>query len=148
MMEMSRDLSKKIYKFCRKLTLEYPGGKFNGKSSMMGYVPDDIEVDRSKGNYFVLYDEYYRDYHDVLDALRADLSLEYLKENELKDALWHFTCEIIAGYSVYRNTDRLKEKINEFLSSMLRPLEEYEVLIPILYLDDDDGYFPNKGRTF
>jgi len=132
---MSRDLSKKIYKFCRKLTLEYPGGKFNGKSSMMGYVPDDIEVDRSKGNYFVLYDEYYRDYHDVLDALRADLSLEYLKENELKDALWHFTCEIIAGYSVYRNTDRLKEKINEFLSSMLRPLEEYEVLIPILYLD-------------
>ncbi|MEA2000006.1 MAG: HEPN domain-containing protein [Euryarchaeota archaeon] len=29
----------------------------------------------------------------------------------------------------------MKGKINEFLSSMLRPLEKYEVLIPILYLD-------------
>ena len=135
MMEVSRALSKKIYKFCKKLTFEYPGGKFNGNSSMMGYVPDDIEVDRSKGNYFVLYDKLYWDYHDVLDALRGELSLEYLKGNELKDALWHFICEIIAGYSDYRNTDRLKGKINEFLSSMLRPLEEYEVLIPILYLD-------------
>ena len=132
---MSRALSKKIYKFCKKLTFEYPGGKFNGNSSMMGYVPDDIEVDRSKGNYFVLYDEYYRDYLEVLVALRGELSLEYLKEDELKNALWHFTCEIIAGYSDYQNTDRLKGEINEFSSSILRPLEEYEVLIPILYLD-------------
>jgi hypothetical protein len=135
-MEMSRALSEKIKKFCKKLTFEYPRDEFNGKSShMMGYVPDDIEIDRTKGNYFVLYDEYYRDYYEIFKTLRDELSLEYLKDNELKNALWHFTCEIIAGYSDYRNTDRLKEKINEFSSSMLRPLEEYEVLIPILYLD-------------
>jgi hypothetical protein len=68
MMEMSRDLSKKIKKFCKKLTFEYPGGTFSEKSShMWGYVPDDIEIDRTKGNFFVLYDKYYWDYHDVLD---------------------------------------------------------------------------------
>ena len=105
---------------------------------MMGYVPDDIKIDRTKGNYFVLYDKYYRDYHDVLDALKEELYLEYLNENELKNALWHFICEIIARYSDYLNTDRLNKKINEFLSSMLRPLEEYEVLIPILQLDAND----------
>jgi hypothetical protein len=33
---------------------------------------------------------------------------------------------------------RLNEKINEFLSSILRPLEEYEVLISILQLDAND----------
>ena len=102
---------------------------------MMGSVPDDIEIDRSGGDDLILYGKYYRDYLDLLDALRGEISLEYLKETELKNALWHFTCEIIVGYSVYLNTDRLNEKIKEFLSSMLRPLEEYEVLIPILYLD-------------
>jgi hypothetical protein len=61
-----------------------------------------------------------------------------LNENELKDALWHFICEIIARYSDYLKTDRLNEKINEFLSSILRPLEEYEVLISILQLDAND----------
>ena len=139
MIEMSTNLSKKIKMFCKKLTFEYPRDKFNGKSShMMGSVPDDIEIDRTKGNYFVLYGKYYWDYLKVLEALRDELSLEYLKDNELKNALWHFICEIIAGYSDYLNTNRLNEKIDEFLSSMLRPLEEYEVLIPILHLDAND----------
>ena len=138
---MSGDISKTIHKFCRKLTLEYQKDEFNyerDRSRMVGYVPDDIDIDRSKGDSFDLYGKYYRDYCEVFEVLRDELSLEYLKDNELKNALWHFICEIIAGYSDYRNTDRLKEKINEFLSSMLRPLEEYEVLIPILYLDAKD----------
>ena len=141
MIEISKDTSNLIRKFCRKLTLEYPGDEFNIEKDIsfrMGYVPDDIDIDRSKGDYLVLYDEYYRFYLNVLNRLRSELALEYLKDSELKNALWHFTCEIIAGYSVYRNAVKLKEKIDAFLSSALRPLEEYEVLVPILHLDAKD----------
>jgi len=105
---------------------------------MMNYVPDDIDIDRSKGDSFVLYGEYYRLYLNVLNELRSESALEYLKDSELKNALWHFTCEIISRYSVYKNTGKLKEKIDVFLSDILRPLEEYEVLVPILYLDAKD----------
>ncbi|KAF5432017.1 hypothetical protein C5S39_04550 [Candidatus Methanophagaceae archaeon] len=105
---------------------------------MMSYVPTDIDIDRSKGNSFVLYDKYLKLYLDVLNKLKCESALEYLKDSELENALLHFTCEIIAGYSVYKNTGELKEKIDVFLSDILRPLEEYEVLVPILYLDAKD----------
>jgi hypothetical protein len=108
---------------------------------MMNYVPDDIDIDRSKGDSFVLYGEYYRLYLNVLNELRSESALEYLKDSELKNALWHFTCEIISKYSVYKNIDKLKEKIDVFLSDILRPLEEYEVLVSILYLDAKDLEF-------
>jgi hypothetical protein len=105
---------------------------------MMSYVPTDIDIDRSKGDFFILYGEYYRLYLNVFTELRSESALEYLKDSELKNALWHFTWEIISRYSVYKNTGKLKEKIDVFLSDILRPLEEYEVLVPILYLDAKD----------
>ncbi len=120
----------------------------------MECVPDDIDIDpfiRDLCSPFtpfipfgkekpclVLYGEYYTLCLSVLNELRSESALEYLKYRELKNALWHFTCEIISGYSIYLNADKLKEKIDAFLSDILRPLEEYEVLIPILYLDAKD----------
>lgn len=142
MNEISTNTRNLIRKFCRKLTLEYPKDKFDIKKDfryyMMSYVPTDIDIDRSKGNSFVLYDKYLKLYLDVLNKLKCESALEYLKDSELENALLHFTCEIIAGYSVYKNTGELKEKIDVFLSDILRPLEEYEVLVPILYLDAKD----------
>ena len=142
MNEISTNTRILIRKFCRKLTLEYPKDKFDIKRDfrcyMMSYVPTDIDIDRSKGDFFILYGEYYRLYLNVLNELRSESALEYLKDSELKNALWHFTCEIISRYSVYKNTGKLKEKIDVFLSDILRPLEEYEVLVPILYLDAKD----------
>ena len=79
---MSGDISKTIHKFCRKLTLEYQKDEFNyerDRSRMVGYVPDDIDIDRSKGDSFDLYGKYYRDYCEVFEVLRDELSLEYLK---------------------------------------------------------------------
>ena len=138
---MENETRNLIRKFCGKLTIEYPDDEFNAEKDifpMIGYVPDDIDIDRSKGDSFVLYGEYYKLYLEILKKLRSELATEYLKDGELKDAFWHFTCEIIAGYSVYRNSDKRKEKIDNFLYTISKPLEEYEILIPILYLDAKD----------
>lgn len=58
-----------------------------------------------------------------------------MEDRDLKERFWHFICEIIAGYSIYREASKLKAKIDEFLSSILKPIVDYEVLVPILHLD-------------
>ncbi len=140
---ISKETKKLFRKFCIKLTVEYPKSEFTEKSKsyMVGPVPDDIKIDRFKGNNFILYDEYYLLYREVLAELRSETCLEYLKDRELKDALWHFTCEIIADYKTYRDSNKLKKKIDVFLDSLSKPLEDYEVLIPILYLIVKDSEF-------
>jgi hypothetical protein len=143
MSEISKTTKKLIYDFSRKLTLEYPKDEITGESTayMSYYVPDDIKIDRSNGNDFILYDEYYWLYHQVLAELKGEIVLEYLKDRELEDAFWHFTCEIIADYQIYKDSKKLKQKIDAFLHSLSKPLEDYEVLIPILNLDVKDSEF-------
>ena len=143
MSEISKRTKKLIYLFCRKLTLEYPNDEFTGESKahMVGHVPDDISIDRTNGNDFILYDEYYWLYYKVLSELSGELILEYLNDRELKEAFWHFTCEIIADYQIYKNTNKLNQKIDAFLLILSKPEEDYEVLIPILYLDVKDSVF-------
>ncbi len=96
---------------------------------------------RSNGNDFILYDKYYWLYLKVLAGLRGEIVLEYLKDRELEDAFWHFTCEIIADYQIYKDSKKIKTKIEAFLDSLSKPLEDYEVLIPILNLDVKDSEF-------
>lgn len=140
---ISNKTKKIIYDFSRKLTLEYPKDKITGESTayMSCYVPDDIKIDRSNGNEFILYDEYYWLYHKVLAGLKGEIVLEYLKDRELEDAFWHFTCEIIADYQIYKDSKKSKQKIEAFSDSLSKPLEDYEVLIPILNLDVKDSEF-------
>jgi len=136
MEKISGETYDSLRKLCRKLTLAYPTERWDGSlPQLVGVVPDDVSIDRSKGDYFVLFGEYYWSYHEVLNRLRKELALEYLEDRELKEKLWHFICEIIARYRSYRDTSKLKAKIDEFLSNILKPLADYEVLVPILHLD-------------
>ncbi|VVB52936.1 Uncharacterised protein [uncultured archaeon] len=140
---ISKTTKKLIYDFSRKLTLEYPKDEITGESTahMSCYVPDDIKIDRSNGNDFILYDKYYWLYLKVFAGLRGEKVLEYLKDRELEDAFWHFTCEIIDDYKIYLDSTKLKQKIEAFSESLSKPLEDYEVLIPILNLDVKDSEF-------
>lgn len=141
---ISKQTNNLIYEFSRKLTLEYPTDEITQESTahMSCYVPDDINIDRSNGNDFILYDKYYFLYKKVLAGLRSEIVLKYLKYQELEDAFWHFTCEIIVDYQKYKeDSSKLKQKINIFLHSLSKPLEEYEVLIPVLNLDVKDLEF-------
>lgn len=149
MNEISKTTKKSIYTFCRKLTLGYPKNEFTmeNTSYMCGHVPDEISIDRSNGNDFILYGEYYWLYDKVLAELRGELVLEYLKDQELKDAFWYFTCEIIAGYQAYKDSDELNKKIDVFLNDFSKPLEDYEILIPILNIDVKDSKFKFNGIT-
>lgn len=141
MESVSKETYRSLFKFCRKLTLEYPkeGPRQRGLPFKVGYVPDDISIDRSEGDYFYLRGKYYWHYYEVLNRLRNELALEYLEDRDLKNLFWHFVCEIIAEYPTYRDVKKLRAKVAEFLSSMVKPIENYEVLVPILYLDAKDS---------
>ena len=114
-------------------------------SHMWGRVPDGISIDRSNGNDLILYGEYYWLYVKVLDELGDELVLEYLTDQELKDALWYFMCEIIANHQIYKDSNKLKIKIDAFLDDLSKSLEDYEVLIPILNIDVKDSKFKYNG---
>lgn len=141
MTEISKQTYNSIYKLCKKLILEFPTARWNGSIPyMVGIVPDDIYIDMSDGRYLVLFGDYYWAYHEVLNRLRKEMVLEYLEDRDLKETLWRFICEIVAEYRTYRrDVNKLKAKIQEFLSSISRPIVNYEVLVPIVYLDVKDS---------
>lgn len=134
---VSEETYRALRKFARRLSLEYPKEEshLRGLPYFVGYVPDDIEIDRSEGSYFYLRGDYFLGYRYVLDKLRGELVLEYLEDRELKDLFWRFVCEIIADYTTYRHAEKLKAKIEEFLSDIVKPIISYEVLVPILNMD-------------
>jgi len=142
MVDISNDTYTSIYKFCRKLTSEYlkDRSRWDGRGAYMrGYIPDGIQMDRSNGDDLILFGDYYWLYNEVLSKLRKELTLEYLEDGDLKDLLWHFVCEIITHCSTYRkDVTVLKNAINEFCAKISKPLEDYELLVPILNLDAKD----------
>lgn len=139
-----------IRPFCRKLVLECHTDKFEKETvnHMMCYIPDDIDIDRSKGDYIFLFGEYYLQYGEILEKLKKERRLEYLNPRDLKDIFWHFICEIIIDHDIYRkDLKKLDNKIGEFLASLSKPLEEYEIIVPLLNIDIKDFEFKMGNIT-
>lgn len=71
-----------------------------------------------------------------LDLLRSHPELEYATDKELKDQLWRLECEVFVNQREYkRDFSKLNHRIEEFISGLLKPLAEHEVLIPIEYFN-------------
>lgn len=110
--------------------------KENFKSLYMwGKFPHDIEIDEEIGDGLGLFGNDYTQYQKVVYALRGEAYLEYMRDREITDTLWHFVCEVMGSREKYKDLAQLKEKIDIFLKDIVKPLKEYEVLIPINYLD-------------
>lgn len=138
-MSVGRETARCIRKLCRSLVLEYPKDRYDPKRHpfhMSGYVPEDINKEQPPVD---LYGKYYLLYKEALNHLRKELALEYLRDRDLKDSLWHFVCEVITNISTFKDFEKLDGKISEFLSGVVRPIEEFEVLVPILGLDLKDA---------
>jgi hypothetical protein len=99
-------------------------------------VPEDLvtlEMKEAGHKDLSLSGEDVRRYYQNFDLLRPEPELEYLTDKELKDALWRLECEVFVGQQEYRrDLPKLTAKLEEFVAALLKPLEEYEVLIPIL----------------
>ncbi len=143
---ISTNTTKKIRKYVRKLVIEYPEDTPPEIPIpfMSRIVPEDVELldgsitrDEIPESIF-LWDKYYEEYKEILNLLRQEQTLEYLKSRELDDVLWKFICEIIINYKYFRrDLKMLNGKIEKFLREISKPLETYEILVPIIGLDTE-----------
>ena len=112
---------------------EEPGRELAGELS--GPVPEDLvtpEMKEAGHTELSLSGEEVRRYYLNFDLLRPEPELEYLTDKELKDALWRLECEFFAGQHEYRrDPPKLTAKLEEFVASLLKPMEDYDVLIPL-----------------
>jgi hypothetical protein len=139
---IGKETQTSIRTLCKKLTLEYPQAEWEPNRTLpllIGVVPDDINIDKSKPRSIFLFGEYYRAYHETLERLRKEVALEYMDCHELKERFWHFVCEVVIGYEAYRDVTYLDRRINEFLSGITKPVADFEILVPILNLDVKDS---------
>lgn len=100
-------------------------------------IPEDLLTDEMKASEhtsLVLDDNEAERYYRTFELLRNESELEYLSDKELKDRLWRFECEVFASLSEYkRDLGKFNQKVDEFISGLIRPFVEYEVLIPVDY---------------
>ena len=106
-----------------------------------GFIPKDIEFDRSRGDWLHIWGESCIQYALCLELLTQERELEYLSKNEIDNELWHFTCEIYTNPQKENNPKALKFILNSFQEHLKKPLEQYEVMVPIKNLD-------LKGHSF
>ncbi|HWS86436.1 MAG TPA: hypothetical protein VN282_05715 [Pyrinomonadaceae bacterium] len=102
---------------------------------LSGRVPDDLLTQEMKDaghNSLLLTGEDVPRYYETIDLLRRQPELEYLKDKELKDLLWRLECEVLVHKEEYkRDLSKLGAKLEEFAAALVRPLTDFEVLIPL-----------------
>ena len=117
------------------LFLEYPKDSPNpelNRGRMWRVKPSDIE-EGLEGVH--LFGKYHWLYHQAIHSLKQELSLEFMSDRDLDDALWHLTCEIILQRSSFSDWGAVKNRIKEFASQIAQPIINFEILIPLLNID-------------
>ncbi len=101
---------------------------------LSGRIPEDFlteEMKKAESPSLILTDDEAFLFDESYESLRKDYQTEYLKDNEVKDALWYLTCEIWSNRKKFRNSQELGLKINNFIKEICKPLEEYEVIFKV-----------------
>lgn len=105
-------------------------------------IPEDLltdELKKARHTSLVLSGEDVGRYYRTYNLLREEPGLEYLSDKELKDQLWRLECEVFINRDEYKKElGNLNRKIEDFIVSLIRPFEPYEVLIPIDYFKVGD----------
>jgi len=135
-MVISQETVKILRKLCGALYLEYLEDKPIREKVLVGDMirvkPDDI----IEGGRFVrIYGHYHQLYNEAFEALRSESSLEYMINRDLDEELWHLVCEIILKKSSFLSFQEVIERVKHFTRDIDKPIDEYEVLIPILNLN-------------
>jgi Apea-like HEPN len=104
---------------------------------LRGRIPQDLlteEMKTSGHTSLVLDNDESERYYRTFQLLRDEPELEYLSDKELKDHLWRFECEVFVNLIEYkRDLKKFNEKVDQFISALVKPFVEYEALIPIDY---------------
>lgn len=100
-------------------------------STKWGEIPDDIEFDRTGGDSLSISGDEYRQYVICLESLINERELEYLSKREVDKELWHLVCEIFIGSDTLREPRAFRLLLSSFQDRLKKPLEEYEIIVPI-----------------
>ena len=145
-MPISKKTEKILQALCIALYQEYPKDKYDSKkhlSHLIRVIPYDI---KDGGASVFLYGKYHLLYHQAFSALRNELAVEFMHDNELHEELWHLTCEIILQRTLFPMITDVKKKVQEFSANVAKPLKNYEILVPISNIDLNDKKFHfNEG---
>jgi Apea-like HEPN len=102
---------------------------------LSGRVPEDLltrEMNDAGHTTLLLTGRDVQRYYETLNLLRRESELEYLTDKELKDQLWRLECEVFTNQTEYeRDLSKLNTKLEEFVLALIKPLKEFEVLIPL-----------------
>lgn len=101
------------------------------RSSRWGSIPDDIEYDKSEGATLTIAGQEYIQYDKCLESLQAETALEYMSRREIDRELWHFVCEVFLQSHLLKDGGSVKRKVDLLQKRLVKPIEQYEVLIPI-----------------
>lgn len=96
-----------------------------------GVIPNDIGYDYSEGNSLIISGEEYLQYINCLESLTNERELEYLSKRGIEKELWHLVCEIFFSEEQLQKAGGLRKILVSFQKRLRKPLEDYEIIIPI-----------------
>lgn len=106
----------------------------------MSKIPEELlPNDYQGGRFLTIGDSLYYDYRSIYQDFRSELTLEYLSDKELKDNLWYLFCEIYLNTDKYKSDENINKKIDVYISTICKPINEYEIFIGIENLDEKRG---------
>jgi hypothetical protein len=118
-------------KLAKLLTENKKSGEIPEWPFICGRIPDDINVDRTNGDTLYLCGELYKTYGFCLTSLVNEKQLEYLSQRSINKELWYFTCQIFFKPDTSKKTTSIQQAIEYLEKRLVKPLEEWEIIIPI-----------------
>ena len=103
-------------------------------------IPEELQPSDEEELFVTIADQEYYDFYSAFRELRGDKSTEYLSDKELKEKLWYAVCDVLVNEALYKKDLKLlDQKVDEFLSEICKPIEEFEVMLRVKNFELDEG---------
>jgi hypothetical protein len=113
-----------------------------------GRIPSDLVDPKAKGGLnLVIQNEELRRFNNLKSGLRSEVALEYLKDQELHDALWYLLCDVTISRDKYLDNTILKNRVEAFCNQIFKPIDDYEVIHLLRNFNVNSGQLSLWGFT-
>jgi len=94
-------------------------------------IPGNINSQTSEKMFLTLTGEDFLQYSRCLSLLEDEPSLEALSIDEIDKDLWLLVCDVFVQSEHFRKPNAVKDSITTLQARLARPIEDFEVMIPI-----------------
>jgi len=135
MTELTRSTRKTLMQLLNSLLVETK--EFTRETIKEGFlgrgIPSDLNPSPDKP-WLYLKGKSYQLYYESLARLSAEVAFEYMTQDETDEQLWHLVCETALAEGSPRTVQGNKQRVDDFIQRLARPIVEFEVLVPIDHL--------------